>query len=147
MIEKVMLSKYKGEAVNEAKTANLDEIPANLFLEKLLQSETETMIKLHTPEYHPDTDDQGDRQVGKESKNLLKKASEERDPEPDVMRENTDLSALVNKTRDLQTKLQQVVLGQQSAVSAFIAGFFNSELQAAITKKRKHPRGTFLFAI
>ena len=47
-IEKIMISKYKGEAANSAKAASLSEVTADLFLAKLIESETGAMIALHT---------------------------------------------------------------------------------------------------
>ena len=141
-IEKIMISKYKGEAANSAKAASLSEVTADLFLAKLIESETGAMIALHTSDNQTVED-----QTSKEKKQVTQSMTKiEPTSDTNVSSSHTDMASLVNKTRELQTNLQEVVLGQRSAVSSFITGYFNSELQASIAKDRQRPRGTFLFA-
>ena len=53
---------------------------------------------------------------------------------------------LSSKTKQIEKKLSQTVLGQQKAVSIFAEGYFQSELKTIIEKDRRRPRATFLFA-
>lgn len=53
---------------------------------------------------------------------------------------------IVEKAKRLQTGLQDIVFGQQHAVSTFVSGYFQAELKASIEQGRKRPRATFLFA-
>ncbi|MCQ2386086.1 MAG: AAA family ATPase, partial [Clostridia bacterium] len=56
------------------------------------------------------------------------------------------LSDLMNKVNAMRANLKENVIGQHYAVNAFTGGYFGMELLADVDKKRKGPRGIFLFA-
>ena len=161
MTERIMMTRYKGEAVSRAKQQNLPEVTADLFLQVLTESETAGMASLRdgaAVSPAPEKADMGLFSKGSESSapaepkkpeataaSAAPAASAEEKPSC-ISSNNQDLSSIVARTQHLQMELQKSVLGQSHAISVFTAGYFNAELQAAIDQNRKRPRGTFLFA-
>ena len=66
--------------------------------------------------------------------------------QPPAVPEEAGMSRMTLKVKKLQRQLSEKVKGQAHAISTFVTGYFQSELQAAIDKTRKSPRATFLFA-
>ncbi|MGN1372498.1 MAG: AAA family ATPase [Candidatus Coproplasma sp.] len=56
------------------------------------------------------------------------------------------MSELMDKVEKLRTVLSENVFGQDHAIAAFVSGFFQAELTAAVFEDRDKPRATFLFA-
>ena len=161
MTEKIMVSRHKGEASSSAKEKGLQEVPADLFLKILTQNETSGMTALHADgriEPPPARPQESQAQASAPAPAAVKPGAEEKKPEasaaetageekPSYISPNKqDIASIVARTQHLQTELQKAVLGQSHAISVFTSGYFNAELQAAIDKDRKRPRGTFLFA-
>lgn len=53
-IEVIMISKLKNESASAAKSENLSEIPADLFLSRLVKDETKLMAGLHAQDEQPE---------------------------------------------------------------------------------------------
>ena len=162
MTEKIMVSKHKGEASSAAKEKGLQEVPADLFLKILTANETSGMAALHAdkpmsvppkPYEGPATGAEAAPAVSKTGAGSEAKKTEAApaaaagEGRPSYISPNSqDIGSIVARTQHLQAELQKSVFGQNHAISVFTSGYFNAELQAAIDKKRKRPRGTFLFA-
>ena len=56
------------------------------------------------------------------------------------------LIATVNNTKRIQDMLLSSIFGQDQAVTAFVSGYFQSELNSFTGKKRSKPAASFLFA-
>lgn len=56
------------------------------------------------------------------------------------------ISELTTRTKEMQKKLSEKVIGQDNAVNVFCSGYFQSELTALTDPNRKRPKATFLFA-
>ena len=56
------------------------------------------------------------------------------------------ISEVVRRTTEIQKALLDKVVGQDQAVNAFCAGYFQGELAAATQKNRRGPLATYLFA-
>ncbi|MBQ4268387.1 MAG: AAA family ATPase [Clostridia bacterium] len=80
--------------------------------------------------------DEGERQSGR---NDAKKGL-------NVAEGKKQLISTIDKVKDAQAKLLEVVYGQDQAVNTFISGYFQAELSALTQDKRNRPRATFLFA-
>lgn len=142
--EKMILLTKKGKSFHLAKLLDKKQLTADIFLAEILKDSTPGISELKTDKKEPATIAEKDIPTGQESGSLQ---GQERMPaSTDVPQPNEGMKGIVNKTKALQTRLQEVVLGQQHAVGVFASGYFQSELQAAIEKDRKRPRATFLFA-
>ena len=166
MTEKIVYNRLKNQAADKAKDKGLTELPADLFLRILTESETPGMKSLAKgmPLPHmtsdgkiiqstPGTSEESGKEKQEEKKLEEKKSGDSNSsPAPSeampayISPNKQDIASIVARTQHLHTELQKCVLGQDHAISVFTAGYFNAELQAAIDKDRKRPRGTFLFA-
>lgn len=144
-MERTLLVLLKNKVADAAEKQSLPTIPADLFLSMLIKESTAALRTLtggEKPAKPPDVSEPGPdtgysvHQPGTESRT-------EAEPVP---AQPADIATLVQQTKELQTRLDETVLGQAHAVSSFIAGYFQAELQAMIEKNRERPRGTFLFA-
>lgn len=60
--------------------------------------------------------------------------------------EGGQIGDLVSRTKRIQEKLSETVLGQAHAVNTFVAGYFQAELQNLLGGRKDKPMATFLFA-
>ncbi|MGN1103344.1 MAG: AAA family ATPase, partial [Candidatus Coproplasma sp.] len=60
--------------------------------------------------------------------------------------EKPTMAQLMDRVEKVRTVLTENVFGQDHAISAFVSGFFQSELTATVFEDRDKPRATFLFA-
>lgn len=68
-------------------------------------------------------------------------------PQPPAEEETAfSLADAVRRTGEIQAALLRKVVGQDLAVSAFAAGYFQGQMIAATEKERRGPLATFLFA-
>ena len=66
--------------------------------------------------------------------------------EEDAQAAGFSVSEAVRRTTEIQRALLAKVVGQDQAVNAFCAGYFQGELAAATQKNRRGPLATYLFA-
>ncbi len=146
MSEKMILMAVKGKAINAVRAANKKYLTADVLLDMLLTEKTDALKQL----------------LGQEAQQpaalpWMKKTSEtDETPAPEAKEEKTapsvpsaaevGLPGLTVRVKKMQQQLEERVMGQSHAVSTFVTGYFQAELQAAIDQKRKSPRATFLFA-
>ena len=145
--ESMILSVQKGKALNLARSAGRSILTADLYLSAVLGDRTPSMAALT-----------GDARSSAADISLASGAcSPAEAEEPAVPEEKpasapadagkpAGISAMVQQAKNLQSSLQETVLGQQFAVNVFASGFFQAELQAETEKGRRRPRATFLFA-
>ena len=57
-----------------------------------------------------------------------------------------DLGGLIASLRELRSKLERIVLGQDHAIDSFIEGLFSADVFAGVDQKRQRPKGIFIFA-
>ena len=81
--------------------------------------------------------DEGVQETPREEKAEAKSA--EKDPKGDMAR-------LVDKIKDVRTKLHETVFGQDNAINTFVTGYFRANMLPKIDAMRRRPRATFLFA-
>lgn len=76
--------------------------------------------------------------------------SNESDESQDIINASDDVrlgvEELANKAVELREKLLERIIGQNNAVSGFIEGYFEGELNAVVNEDRKGPKSVFLFA-
>ena len=145
MQEKMILSVQKGKAINAAKAANRTLLTADMYLREILREETDGIKGLHKGHDAPVREKApAAPTVEPAAEKRTQPQAAEQKPAPGA--QPASMRGMIEKTRELQQRLQDTVLGQQRAVSVFAMGYFQSELQAAIEKERKRPRATFLFA-
>ena len=72
---------------------------------------------------------------------------EEDDDDGTIAQEDTrTLSSIVESSKNLQRTLFENIFGQDHAVTAFVSGYFQSELLTLTNTNRNKPLATFLFA-
>lgn len=76
-----------------------------------------------------------------------KKAPKKESSEPSVPIDiKAEMTALVDKIKEIRKELQSKIFGQDNAINVFLTGYFQSEMVAMLDKTRKRPRASFLFA-
>ena len=155
--EALILTTKKGKSLNIARLTDKDQLTADIYLSEILQDNTAAIESLRKgvpvprepaapepaaqePLTGKDTAVSGTAKEETEEKTGPKPAESKADGQTATMK------SIIEKTRKLQAELQQTVMGQQHAVSVFVSGCFQAELQANIDADRKRPLATFLFA-
>ena len=149
--EQMMLSKVRWQAQKTAQAANQETVTADIILGIIMKDEPPEIKKLHQEPAAeaPAAPAWAKRETPREQPAQQQEAPREEEKAEDKAEEkteNVDIVALIRQTKTLQAELQKSVLGQDYAVSAFAAGYFQAALQSAIEKKRTRPMATFLFA-
>ena len=141
--EKMILSTKKGKSLHLAKLLERKQLTADIFLAEILKDSTPAITELKVGQKRASHIIDSRLQVEPEHDGSQRK---EEMPTTSESAQKDGMKEIVKKTKELQSRLQDVVLGQQHAVGVFVSGFFQSELEATIEKDRKRPRATFLFA-
>lgn len=142
--EKMILSTKKGKSVHLAKLLDKKQLTADIYLAELLKDTTSAIMLLKMDIKKTESPDEKYIKVDQEAATSREKGDIQDESTKDA--HNIGMKGIVTKTKELQSRLQEVILGQQHAISVFVSGYFQSELQAGIEKDRKRPRATFLFA-
>ena len=142
--ERTILSTKKGRSLYQAKLLEKKQLTADIFIAEILKNCTPAIAELKIDK--TDMAREGDRNllIWKHFDDFQK--NEEPVVFPSKASSSKGIKDIVSRTKELQSRLMETVLGQQYAVSVFASGYFQSELQATIQEDRKCPRVTFLFA-
>lgn len=142
--ERMILSTKKGKSLHLAKLLERKRLTADIFLAEILKDSTPAIVELKKDRKR--TEPVIDRPLQTEPESETSQKREKESAASAEPAHKDGMKEIVNKTKELQSRLQEVVLGQQHAVGVFVSGYFQSEIQATIEKDRKRPRATFLFA-
>ena len=154
--ERIVLLTQKNRALAAAKAAHETQVSAFTLLREIIKNATPEIQNLRiSRDEQPKEDTPADQPFPFD----LKPFSEKKDSKKDdaahfiedaqaaaAAEQELSLSDLVSRTKTLRTALKERVLGQDHTVGVFAEGYFQAELQAAITEDRNHPLATFLFA-
>ena len=143
--EIVLLMALKGKAKDRVRAVNGKNLTADVLLDVLLTDKTDA-IRAMMGEEKP-----APAAVFPWMKKQEETAATQSDDEPaqepkQASQPEETMNDMTMKVKKLQKQLSEKVMGQSHAVSTFVTGYFQSELQAAIDRTRKTPRATFLFA-
>lgn len=156
--EKMILSTKRGKSLNTAKLTEKTQLTADIYLSEILQDNTLAVKSLRKDqpaaqeappawvsalssprEQNPEQEKSPDSGKEDDGPNQSEAAGNGGETAP-------SMSGIIQTARKLQNELQKTVMGQQHAISVFVSGFFQAELQMNIDPDRKRPRATFLFA-
>lgn len=164
MNERMIVSMTKNHAIEYARYRELSEITAEVYIEALLKSKTDSIQKLFLQKLRSGASAESEQKpTAKSSEDkdekpaASKETREEKEQSPadqdegsaaskETEEQKNGVSGIIESAKNLQSKLLKSVFGQDHAVSIFTEGYFQAELRSSIEKDRVKPRATFLLA-
>lgn len=144
--EKTALSLQKWKAEKAAQKAGQPSLMANFLLEIIIKEGTLGIQFLLGKAPAVNTSSKKIQRTSEKTEEEEIVPSDTNEVSQPVTNKPSSIVEIIQKSKSLQSLLQEKVLGQPHAVSMFAAGFFQAQLQSVIEKERAKPKATFLFA-
>ena len=149
ILQKVMMGADARAGQNQR-----DNVTADIVLQEIMASPTETIKLLQKPQktaenavpHQAETKTEQTAGSGEEGESIFHYIDDDESETAEEIPPEEYLAALTERVKKMQHVLSGEVFGQDHAISTFVSGYFQSQVMSRSDKNRTKPSATFLFA-